>query len=96
MTFNEAAKYQYRYGTYYTVWLVKPDGTRVELGFTARKSGTGLLRLIKGKSVQATLRDTIGPEVEYFAIVKKTATALVLSHGWRIEFGGTIREESTR
>lgn len=94
MTFNEAAAKQFRHTSFYTVQLVKDNGSRVELGSTQRKSGAGLLYCIGSDRVQAIIRAEV-PNADAITITKKTAKALHLSNGWRIEFGGTIRQEAT-
>ena len=91
MTFENAAKLQYRYATYYAIILVGPNGERETLGKTQRKSGSGLLLVLERESVQARMREFPGA---YSITLKKTASALILSNGWRIEFGGTIRQEA--
>lgn len=93
MRFQDAAERQYRLHSYYTVHLVKDTGEMVPLGFTQRKTGTGLLVLIGGKAVQETLRMHV-PDSDNVTITRKTKTALHLSNGWRVEFGGTIRQEA--
>jgi hypothetical protein len=52
------------------------------------------MKFIRGERAQAILAAHLGEgsEVE---VTKKTATALHLSNGWRIEFGGTIRQETS-
>lgn len=93
MNFQDAASRQYRRTSYYTVNLVKPDAT-IQMGYTQGKSGAGLIWFIRGERAQAILMAHLGEgsEVE---ITKKTATALHLSNGWRVEFGGTIRQEAS-
>jgi hypothetical protein len=86
-TFSEAAATQHLYGSYYTVWLVAPGGTREYLGYTARKTGTGLCR----PSVQGRVQRF--PDADALTF-RKTAGALLLSNGYRITFGGTIRQEA--
>lgn len=93
-TFAEAAAAQYRFNSFYTVFLVAPDGTRVYLGKTRRKSGSGLLALISGPAVQEYI--AAQPWAAAATITRKTAAALELSTGHRVAFGGTIREEATR
>jgi len=93
MDTDEAANRQYRYGSYYTVWLVSPTGERTYLGYTARKSGNGLLGKLDDYEMRVEVLRRMGAaggEVGY----KKTAAALVFTNGWKIAFGGTIREES--
>ena len=91
MTFAEACERQHLYGSYYTVWLVAPDGAREYLGYIGRKSGAGLLSLLRTDRVQDRVARFEGAEG---VTLKKTANALVLSNGWQIAFGGTIRQEA--
>lgn len=92
MTFNDAAKKQYLRSSFYTVWLVHPGGkVRVNLGSTQRKTGAGLLKIIGTPYAQQTIGEHIPNTV---TLTKKTASAILLSNGWRIEFGGTIRQEA--
>lgn len=91
MTFEQAARVQYRRSSFYAVFLVSPDGTRQALGSTQRKTGAGLMNLLRGERAQAIVMAIPGVESVTF---KKTASALILSNGYRIEFGGTIRQES--
>ncbi len=91
-TFAEAAERQHRYGSYYTVWYVHPSGERVYLGFTARRTGSGLLNLCKSATVQAKLSALIAEDVEW---VKKTKDGINLSNGGKVWFGGTIRQEAS-
>lgn len=92
MTFEQAARLQHRYGSFYTVWLVDADGTRRYLGCSQRRSGRGLLKFIGRDSVQAVLKDL--PGADTLEWTRKTADALYLSNGMRITFGGTIRQEA--
>lgn len=92
MKFSDAARVQYRLSSYYTVQLVKPDGTKVELGSTMQKTGIGLLKFVSSRLDK--VRELI-PNPDTVEMVKKTATALHFSNGYRIEFGGTIRQEAT-
>ncbi len=92
MSFKDAANRQHLYGSYYTVWLIAPDGKREYLGFIARKSGAGLLTFLRGERIQTRMEQFEGAES---ITLKKTANALVLSNGWRIAFGGTIRQEAS-
>lgn len=92
MTFQEAARMQYRYHSYYTVWLVAPDGTRTEFGLTQRKSGSGLMAILRSDAGQKRIAGIPGVAAVTF---KKTATALILSNGYKIAFGGTIRQEAS-
>lgn len=91
-TFAEAAASQFHYGSYYAVFMVAPDGSRVYLGKTARKSGTGLLGYLSAGFVQELIKAMPNADTLTF---KKTAAALILSNGYRITFGGTIRQEAT-
>lgn len=91
MSFADAVARQHLYGSYYTVWLVAPDGAREYLGYTPRKSGDGLLSLLRSDRVQTRVAQFEGAAE---ITLKKTAHALVLSNGWRIAFGGTIRQEA--
>jgi hypothetical protein len=91
MSFADAAERQHLYGSYYTVWLVAPDGTREYLGFTPRKSGDGLLSFLRADRIQERVKRFEGAES---LTLKKTAGALVLSNGWKFAFGGTIRQEA--
>lgn len=92
MTFEDAARVQYRRQTVYTVCLSGPDGEREQVGTTSRKSGTGLLTVLKRDSVQAHVRRLPGAET---ATLKKTADRLLFSNEWRLEFGGTILQEAS-
>lgn len=92
-TFDEAARAQYRFGSFYTVFIVSPDGTRTYAGMTARKTGAGLMAVLRRDHVQAYVAGLPGAADATF---KKSATALTLSNGYRFEFGGTIRQEATR
>lgn len=91
-TFAEAAAAQFRYGSYYAVFMVAPDGTRVYLGKTASKSGTGLYGFLTMGAVQELVKAM--PNADAITL-RKTAGALILSNGYRIAFGGTIRQEAT-
>jgi hypothetical protein len=94
MKFHDAAARQYRRTSYYTVYLVKPDGTRVELGYTPRKTGQGLLALVYSAAGQATIKIHV-PDMNTVEITRRGPGGLDLSNGCRIEFGGTIRQEAT-
>jgi hypothetical protein len=109
MTFEQAAERQHRYGSYYTVWLLGPDGEREYLGFTARKSGAGLLKFMSSLKIQERMKQF--PDADNLRCTK-TATALIFTskaevakaiaegrstptpNGWKIQFGGTIRQEA--
>lgn len=93
-TFAEAADRQYHYGSFYTVFLTTvATGERVYLGMTGRKSGAGLMAILRRTYVQDHIATLPGVSEATF---RKTADALILSNGYRIEFGGTIRQEATR
>lgn len=91
MTFNQAARKQYLHSTFYTVWLVGPNGERESLGSTQRKSGSKLMQILCETAVQERVSKLPGAETATFT---KKADRLVFSNGWRIEFGGTIRQEA--
>lgn len=91
MTFHEAALRQYRRRTLYVVLLIGPNGEREELGRTIRKSGHGLLDVLSRDYVQERVKLLPNAETACF---KKFADRLELDNGWRIEFGGTIRQEA--
>lgn len=91
MTFTTASRVQHRYATYYTVYLVGPAGEREELGYTARKSGDGLLAVLRRESVQ--MRVSRFPGAREITLRKRRGR-LEFSNGWAMEFGGTIRQES--
>lgn len=92
MTFEQAAKRQYLRSSLYTVWLVGPNGERESLGSTSRKSGSSLIAILGEKSVQERVSRL--PEAATATFTKK-ADRLIISNGWRIEFGGTIRQEAS-
>lgn len=92
MTFERAARLQRNLHTIYTVYLVGPDGQGEQVGDTQRKSGAGLVEILQRESVQERLRSLPGAATATF---KKEAGRLVLSNGWRLEFGGTIRQAAT-
>jgi len=92
MTFPEAARRQHLYSSIYTVWLVAPDGTREQIGTTQRKTGSGLRAVLARPSVQERIAKIPGIED---VRLKKTASALIFTNGYRIEFGGTIRQEAS-
>jgi hypothetical protein len=91
MTFEQAANKQYLHSSFYTVWLVGPNGERESLGSTQRKTGSCLVQIMRQKSVQARIAQL--PDAETGTYTKK-ADRLLFSNGWRIEFGGTIRQEA--
>jgi nitrogen fixation protein len=92
MSFADAAQRQHLYGSYYTVWLVAPDGTREYLAYTSRKTGDGLLAVLRYDRIQERVK--LFPDAASITL-KKKGGALVLSNGWRIAFGGTIRQEAS-
>lgn len=92
MTFQDAANRQYLHSSIYTVFLIDPDGTREQIGTTHRKSGTGLMNVLRREPVQEKL--SAMPIMLGDVRLKKTASALIFTNGYRIEFGGTIRQES--
>lgn len=92
MTREQASKRQYLRSSFYEVYLVGPNGEREKIARCQGKSGRWLLRVLEGEKVQARMRQF--PNCEELAITKKTATALVLSNGWRMEFGGTMLQEA--
>jgi hypothetical protein len=91
-TFAQAARAQYLHSSFYTVWLVGPAGEREYLGSTQRKSGTGLRKFLRDKDVQERVSRL--PDAAS-ATYTKRADRLEFSNGWRIEFGGTIRQEAS-
>ena len=91
MTFTAAAKAQYRHATYYTFWLVSPQGEREQIGITQRKSGDGLIAVLRRVGWEALV--TRIPDLEE-TTMKKRADRILWSNGWSAEFGGTIREEA--
>lgn len=92
MTFADAARRQYLRNSYYTVWLVSPAGERTRLGSTARKTGAGLMGILRAESTQTRLASM--PEMND-ARFKRSASALTFTNGWSIVFGGTIRQEAS-
>ena len=92
MTFADAQQRQYLYRTVYTVWLVGPAGEREQVGTTQRKSGTGLMSVLRRESVQTRIAALPGAASATFT---KRADRLEFSNGWRLEFGGTIRQEAS-
>lgn len=91
MTFERACRLQYRLHTIYTVYLVGPNGEGEQVGTTQRKSGAGLMSVLRQESVQARVAQLPGAATATFT---KTATSLRFSNGWRLEFGGTIRQDA--
>lgn len=91
MTFSDACRRQHLHHTIYTVYLVGPDGEREQIATTQRKSGTGLLAVLRRESVQARVAQLPGAAT---ATCQKKAGGLLFSNGWRLEFGGTIRQEA--
>lgn len=92
MTPAEARARQYRYGTIYCVYLIAPDGTKHPLGTTARKTGTGLMNLLRTEKAQATVARLV-PDAAT-ATFKKSADRLTVSNGWAVTFGGTLIQEA--
>ena len=93
MTFKQAANTQYRYKTFYTVWLVGPNGERESLGSMQRRTGAGLMAILCEKGTQERVSRLHGAEGATF---KKTKDSLIISNGWKIEFGDTIRQEASK
>ena len=93
MTFREATRKQYLRNSYYTVHLVGPNGQRETIGQTARKTGTGLMLILTTEANLNRLRSLAGDlsKVSF----KKRSDRVELSNGWRVEFGGTIRQEAS-
>ena len=92
MDFADAANRQYLYSSYYTVWIVSPAGERTYLGYTPRKTGTGLMLVLQREEVYGAIFGIMGTsEVTY----KKSAAAVTFNNGWRVTFGGTIRDEAS-
>jgi len=92
--FETAANRQHLRNSYYTVWVVSPTGNRHYIGYTARKTGTGLIKVVEGSGwdkFKEIFKDL--PE-EIRTLEKKTKDTLFLKDGWKVTFGGTIREES--
>lgn len=93
-TFEQAADRQFRFNSFYTVFLIEvATGKRTYLGCTSRKTGTGLMSVLRRDYIQAHIVTLPGAADATFT---KSADALTLSNGYRIEFGGTIRQEATR
>lgn len=90
-TFAQAARKQYLHSSFYTVWLVGPDGERERLGSTQRKTGASLVKILCEKAVQD--RVARAPDAASATFTKKP-DRLLLSNGWSIQFGGTIRQEA--
>lgn len=93
MNFDKAAKLQNRYSTFWTIFLIGPNGEKEYVGFSSRKSGRSLLGFISRESFQ----ERVGKfeAAGSIRIVKKTSESLVFSNGWKLAFGGTIRQESS-
>jgi len=91
MTFEQAARKQYLRKSFYTVWLIGPHGERESLGSASRKSGSSLVAILGEKAVQERVSRLPNASTATF---KKRANCLEISNGWRIEFGGTIRQEA--
>lgn len=92
MTRTEAARVQYRLHSFYTVQLVTPTGEKEIVGSTQRKSGSGLLHFVCGSDALKAKLSAIPGMLD--GTFKKTAKAIVFSNGYKIEFGGTIRQEA--
>jgi hypothetical protein len=92
MDFQDAARRQHLRTSYYTVWLVGPGGERENLGHTARKTGTGLLTFLYRPAVQERIKALPGAAD---ARLQKFKDRLEFSNGWKLEFGGTIRQEAS-
>ena len=90
---QDAARAQYRRHSIYTVYLTGPAGEREEVGTTQRRSGQGLLIVLRCASVQARVRRLPGAAA---ATVTKRADRLIFSNGWCLEFGGTLLQEAER
>lgn len=91
MTHEQASRMQYRYHSYYTVWLTGPNGEREEVARTQRKSGSGLMQVARGERFQERVKQfQDAAEITF----KKRADRLEFSNGWRLEFGGTILQEA--
>jgi hypothetical protein len=92
MTFEEAARKQYLYSSFYTVWGVDRQGERIYLTCTQRKSGRRLIGLL---SIAGPVREwVLGVPGIMDTDFKKTATSVSFSNGYRVEFGDTIRQEA--
>ena len=92
MTFEDAARRQYRYSTLYAVFLIGPNGEREQVGATSRKSGDGLVAVLRRESVQERIKQIPGVESATF---RKFKDRLEVSNGWKLQFGGTIRQEAS-
>jgi len=90
LTFEYAAAVQYRRQTLYTVILVGTSGQREQLGITDQHSGRGLEQIAGTLFAQRVIARCIddASSVRY----RKTARALILSNGWTVEFGDTLRQ----
>lgn len=92
MTIQEAHRRQYLRHTFYTVFLIGPDGSRSHVANTQRKSGMGLIKIMQSDNVQARVR--MWPDAETITF-KKYADRLEFSNGGRLEFGGTLLENAS-
>lgn len=94
MDFQTAARVQYLRTSIYTVWLVSPAGERTQIGTSQRKAGTALLSVLTRPENLDAFRAKAG---DISAVTfKKKAGRVELSNGWRVEFGGTIRQEASK
>jgi hypothetical protein len=91
MKFQDAARMPYLHTSFYTVWLVGPNGERESLGSTQRKTGSMLIKILCEKTTQERVSRLPGAASATF---KKHADHLEFSNGWKIAFGGTIRQEA--
>jgi hypothetical protein len=97
MKFHDAARRQYLHSSIYTVWLVGPGGTREELGTTQRKTCVGLMGILYLPGVQARIKRL--PGAGDMGVRKRDGGLEFTAaggepNGWRVEFGGTIRQEA--
>lgn len=95
LTIQEAMETQYRLHSYYTVWAVDTQGNRHYIGYTARHSGTGLLNMFNLEECREALKAALPVDEQGTCLVKKTRNTLELANGWKVTFGGTIRQEAT-
>jgi hypothetical protein len=92
MKFSTAARAQYLRSSYYTVFLVDPDGNKELLGHTQRRNGTGLMAVLSRESVQEKVKAFPWAATARF---KKFKDRLEIDNGWKVVFGGTIRQEAS-
>lgn len=92
MNFSTASAIQHNRHTYYTVHLVDPQGNRQRVGRSQRKSGTGLMTILRGVTVQDIVDKWPGAATMTF---KKHKDRLEFSNGWNLVFGDTIRQEAS-